>query len=188
MENQFEKLRTDCWDNALDCYALWYIYSVRVRKLEWWLRWTKILGILIPVFLGGLVTSYYQNEELMQWAIVITTPLALGQLLISTYLTISGADENYSKYVNLATEFNLLNSELVQLAMFPLKGLAENRSKYDVLIERKRGLSKSIVSLKDKELRMGMRSALRERRRSCAGCGETPISMDPSKCYVCGNF
>jgi mobilome CxxCx(11)CxxC protein len=38
------------------------------------------------------------------------------------------------------------------------------------------------------ELRYGMRAALRQQGKQCAGCGNIPISMQPTNCDVCGNF
>jgi len=38
------------------------------------------------------------------------------------------------------------------------------------------------------EERMGMRAALRQLEKPCAGCGEVPISLSPSDCDVCGKF
>jgi rRNA maturation endonuclease Nob1 len=42
--------------------------------------------------------------------------------------------------------------------------------------------------VKDWELRMGMRYALREFQKECVGCSETPTSMEKSNCNVCGKF
>lgn len=181
-------IRTDCWDKALDALGYFYIYSKRIEKLELWLRWTKVLGILIPVLLGGLVTSYFSNKLVLSIAITVTTPLALLQLLLSTYLAITGSDEKMSEYSTTAAEYALLNSEFEQLAKYPIEDEATYLNRYNVLLERERGVGKRNFNISDKERRMGMRYGLRQYRRGCAGCNETPVSMNPTTCDVCGNF
>jgi len=183
-----DKVRTDSWDKALDALGYFYIYSKRIEKLEGWLRWTKVLGILIPVLLGGLVSSYFSNKLVLSIAITITTPLALLQLILSSYLTITGADEKVSEYSTKAAEYGLLNSEFEHLAKYPLEDGTSYLNKYNVLLERERGIGKRNFNISDKERRMGMRYGLREYRRECAGCNMAPVSMKPTTCDVCGNF
>lgn len=188
MEDRFKKIRNDCWNKALDSFGFSYIYSKKIDSLNIWLRWTKVLGILIPVLLGGLLTSYFSNKYLINLAVWITTPIALTQLLISTYLTIIGADEKVNSYSTKSAEYSLLNSEFEHLAKYPLTDLQLLQHKVDILLERERGISKGNFDISDKELRKGMCAGLRNYRRECAGCGKTPISMNPTKCDVCGNF
>jgi hypothetical protein len=161
-ENLFNKMRQDCWDKALDSFAYSYIYSKRIESVDFWLRWSKVLGIIVPVLLGGIVSSYYSNQTVMYWALLITTPTAIAQLVVSTYLTVVGSDEKVKLYQSKSVEYSLL--------------------------ERERGISRENQNIKDKELRMGMRYGLRNYRRACAGCGKVPISMESTDCYVCGKF
>ena len=152
------------------------------------LKWTRVLGILIPVLLGGIVTSYYTDSQIMKLALFITAPLALIQLGLSTVLTVLGSDGQLSSYSRKSVEYNLLNSEFEHLGKFPDDNYESYSKKYEILLERERGVSKDNSNIKDKELRMGMRYALRNYRRACAGCGQTPVSMKPTNCEVCGNF
>ena len=114
-----KRIRTDCWDKALDALGYSYIYSKRIDKLNIWLRWTKVLGILIPVLLGGIVSSYFANDEVIKIALWVTAPLALGQLIISSYLQIIGSDEKVNSYSTKAAEYGLLNSEFEQIGPAP---------------------------------------------------------------------
>ena len=184
-----KRIRTDCWNKALDSLGYSYVYSKKIEKLNVWLRWTKVLVILIPVLLGGLVSAYYAtNPEILKWALAITSPLALGQLVLSAYLSVIGADEKVNEYSTKAAEYSLLNSEFEQLANYPIAEDKEYESKFNILLERERGTSKGNHKVSDKERRMGMRYGLRNYRRDCAGCGKTPVSMTPTDCDVCGNF
>lgn len=188
MEDLKKKMRNNCWDKALDSFAYSYIYSKKIQRINLLLRWTKVLGILIPVLLGTLLTAYYGNKNLLDLAIYITTPVAIGQLLISSYLTVVGAEEKVNSCIQKSVEYSLLNSEIEYLANFPDSNEQLFQNKYEILIERERGISKGNHDISDQELRMGMRFGLRQYRRACAGCNETPTSMKPTKCDVCGNF
>lgn len=187
-ENLFNKMRQDCWDKALDSFAYSYIYSKRIESADFWLRWSKVLGIIVPVLLGGVVSSYYSNQTVMYWALLITTPIAIAQLVISTYLTVVGSDEKVKLYQSKSVEYSLLNSEIEHLAKYPSLNFNEYSKKYEILLERERGISRENQNIKDKELRMGMRYGLRNYRRECAGCGKVPVSMKSTHCDVCGKF
>lgn len=187
-EEEKKKIKTECWDKCIDTDGYSYIFSKRIEKLEIWLKWSKVLGIIIPVFLGGILASYSSNQNILNIAVFVTSPFALAQLLISTYLTVTGADEAMSLYSSKTAEFMLLHSEFEQLAKFPPPNIEELNQKFNILVEREKGLSKDNYKLKDSELRMGMRYALRNKRRQCAGCNIAPISMKPTDCDVCGNF
>ena len=187
MENKKEKIRQDCWDKTLDSIGNSYIYQVKIKKINYWLRISKILGIVIPVFLGGVLTSY-KSENYLEILIIITTPLALFQLVLSTILTINGADENILKYSTKSAEYSVLESEFRQMARYPIENDNEYLKKYEILLEREKGIGKGNIEVTDKEKRMGMRFGLRELSRECVGCKKTPLSMKSTNCDICGNF
>jgi mobilome CxxCx(11)CxxC protein len=188
MENNKEKIRQDCWDNSLDAIGFGYIYQLKIKKINSWLRISKILGIVIPVFLGGVLTSAYNSENYLDIVVLITTPLALFQLVLSTILTINGADENILKYSTKSAEYSVLESEFRQMARYPIKDEFEYLKKYEILIERENGIGKGNLEVTDKEKRLGMRFGLRELSRECVGCKQTPLSMESTNCNICGNF
>lgn len=188
MENNIDKIRTDCWDKTLDAIGYSYIYLLKIKKINFWLRISKILGIIIPVFLGGVLTSTYNSPEYISLAIWITSPFAIIQLLLSTILTINGADENVLRYSTKAAEYSVIETEFRQMARYPIIDEFEYLKKFEILIEREKGISKGNLEVTDKEKRIGMRFGLRELSRSCVGCNETPLSMKTSNCDICGNF
>lgn len=188
MENNIDKIRKDCWDKTLDAIGYGYIYQLKIKEINYWLRISKVLGIIIPVFLGGILTSTYNSPEYISMAIWITSPFALGQLVLSTILTINGADENVLKYSTKAAEYLVIETEYRQMARYPNSNEFEYLKKFEILIEREKGISKANLEVTDKEKRIGMRFGLRELSRKCVGCNEKPLSMNSSNCDICGNF
>lgn len=188
MENLKDKIRQECWDKCIDSCGFSYIYSKKIESIEKWQKASKIMGIIIPVFLGGILASYSSSPQILEYAVKITTPLAIAQLLLSTYLMVTGADDTTIKASAKTVEYSLLHSEFRQLANYPDKSETEYKRKFDILLERENGIGKENFKVSDKELRMGMRYGLREYRRSCAGCNEVPSSMISTSCSVCGNF
>lgn len=188
MENNIDKIRQDCWDKTLDAIGFGYIYQIKIKKINFWLRISKILGIIIPVFLGGVLTSTYNKPEYIAIAIWITSPFALGQLVLSTILTINGADENVLKYSTKAAEYSVIETEFRQMARYPNSDEFEYLKKFEILIEREKGIAKGNLEVTDKEKRLGMRFGLRELSRECVGCKTVPLSMKSTKCDICGNF
>ncbi|MCU0350620.1 MAG: hypothetical protein MUF43_07300 [Flavobacterium sp.] len=188
MEDLKVKIRQDCWDKALDAVAYCYIYSKKIDNIEFWLKWSKVLGIIIPVMLGGIVSSYYSDKEIMGLSLKILTPIALLQLIVSTYLSIVGSDEKIMNYVTKSTDYNFLASQFEQLAKYPTENYDEYNNKYEILLTREREISRGNHIISDKEKRMGMRYGLRNFQRKCVGCKETPLSMNPTNCDICGNF
>ena len=188
MENNVDKIRQDCWDKTLDAIAYSYIYQLKIKSINFWLRISKILGIIITVFLGGVLTSTYNSPEYISMAIWITSPFALGQLVLSTILSINGADENVLKYSTKAAEYSVIETEFRQMARYPNSNEFEYLKKFEILIEREKGISKANLEVTDKEKRIGMRFGLRELSRKCVGCNEIPLSMNASNCDICGNF
>ena len=190
MPNQstIDTIRQDCWDKALDCIAYSYIYTKKISKLSPYLTWVKALGIIIPLLVGAIAGTYYTDPDIMKWALVITSPLAIAQLVLSTLLTVTGYEDKVTKYLTKSTEYSLLQSEFELVAKYPNSDFSEYQRRYETLLERERNLGRDNQDVTEKYERMGMRYGLRNYRRSCAGCGIIPTSMTPTQCPVCGNF
>jgi mobilome CxxCx(11)CxxC protein len=188
MEDLYTKIRTDCWNSALDALAFSYIYSKKIARIEVWLRWSKVLGLIIPVALGGMVSTYYSNKQVMDIALLVASPIAIAQLVVSSYLVAVGSDEKLISYMGKSAEYLLLRGEFEQLAKYPISDFGEYRRNFEILSERASGIGKGNFEIKDSEKRMGMRYGLREFNRQCVQCKTVPYSMKPTKCDVCGNF
>jgi mobilome CxxCx(11)CxxC protein len=188
MENLHNKIKVDCWNNALDSLGYSYIYSKRVAKIERWLRWSKVLGLVIPVALGGIVSGYYANQQVMIVALNSASIISIAQLVISTYLVSTGSDEKLINYMGKSTEYSLLSGEFEGLAKYPIDEFDKYKQKFDILVERGNGIGKGNYEIKDEEKRMGMRYGLRQFNRQCVQCEKIPYSMNATECDVCGNF
>lgn len=188
MKEYYDEILVDCWDKALQGYGTSYVYLKRIARLKRQIALSKATGIALPVLLGGMVSTYFQYQEVMAIAIAITSPIAVLQLVFSTILTVNGAEEKLVKFIELSTKNTYLSDNFKSLAKYPPKDFKELRARYDVLVERERNISDSDYDISDKESRMGMRYGLREFQRKCAGCKQVPISMNSTNCDVCGNF
>lgn len=186
-EDRIDRITVECWNRALDAFGYAYIYKRRISKIEPWQRWSKIVGILAPVSVGGIYAAYSTDVKLLAETLSVAAFVGLAQLIISTYLTIAGSDEKLNSYATLCTEYTILNSEFELLARFPYDNACEYQRKYEVALERERSLNRN-DDLSDKELRRAMRAGLRNYRRACAGCGDVPVSMSSTNCDVCGKF
>ena len=181
------KITVDCWNSALDCFGLQYVYSKKIQALQKWLNASKIAGVLIPVIIAGILGSSLYSPKLLDITIMIAAPFGLAQFILSCYLAVAGSDNNLMVYITRAEQYSLLASEYRRLANFPDFDYEVYLKKYDILVERERIASRGDY-LSEKELRKAMRFGLREFGKQCAGCNEKVISMKPTDCDVCGNF
>lgn len=188
MENMYGKIRSSCWTKAMQAFGTSYIYSKRIKGLKRLLNWSKVTGIALPVFLGGMVGSYYHDRQVMDWVLLATAPLAVAQLVFSAILTVNGTEESLSKAISLSVKNLLLSDDFKRLADYPPDKPKELKRQYSVLCERERVLIEDDPNISEKENRMGMRAGLREFQQSCVGCKMVPVSMKPTTCEVCGNF
>ncbi len=72
----------------------------------------------------------------------------------------------------------------------PPDNFKELDEKFEILNTRLKARTQqnSKHKLKEWELRMGMRYALREFQRKCVCCEEIPVAMISTNCDVCGKF
>ena len=189
-DHYYDVLRQDCWDNASHAFGTQYIYSNRSRLLSKLLKANNFLGIIVPVMVGGIVTSYSISDENLQIIIWTAATFSLIQLFLSVMSLSYKWDDSYAYYLESCTDNSTISNDYMQLAKFPPKKILEFKAKkqfidlkYDI---RSSGDSK--YPLSEKEKRRGMKFSLRNFRRSCAGCGIVPTDMNSTDCGVCGNF
>ena len=187
-ENVYNKMRSECWDKAMQAFGTSYIYQKRTKRLNFWLTWSKTTGFVLPVLLGGMVANYYEHKDIMDFSLLVVTPVAVAQLVFSAILTAQNVDANLTKYISLSTKNLMLSVDFKELGNYPPSTVEDLRTKFTTLVERERSLTEDDIDLTDKENRKGMRYGLREFQRPCAGCKNVPSSMSGTKCDVCGNF
>ncbi len=178
-----------CTEEAINEAGLGYIFSLRSRKLNFWLNLTKALTVLSVSAPGAIVLNYSVNH----WWVQIIVSLAI---ILSTYLTISSliqmalssdAKLNYyyesaAHHNQLMKQFSLLKSqdEWSSIYIYRFHELIGEQSIRDSQDER--------YNLTDRELRIGMRYGLRMFQKECSECKTVPVSLESTNCNVCGNF
>ena len=189
-KQKHDRLRQDSWNNALFSYGYGYLFSLRANRLNKKLNWITFLGIIIPVLIGGIVTTYGTESPILKYLLIVTAPLSIIQLIISVWSVVANWNTSYAYYLeSYLDNYNL--AELYEnLGKYPpddVDDLKTEMDKIDIL-RSNRDKQDSKYPLTDKEKRKGMRYALRKYKRSCAGCNIIPKDMKSTKCGVCGNF
>ncbi len=189
-EEPIERLRKLCWDRALTSYGTARIFEKRARRYKNLLRSLDFLGIIVPVFVGGIVLSFGTNLSLLPRILTIASILGMIQLVMSVLSLVMGwqdalvySEGSVSTNYRLSREYEKLGTNPPNtFASFELQfSLLEKENQLQEETDNKQGVT-------EKEKREGMRAGLRQFQRQCAACGEIPQSMRPSDCDVCGNF
>jgi mobilome CxxCx(11)CxxC protein len=189
-ENIKEKIILEASDKAFHAFGFSYIFENRIK---WYLKSINALkfsGIIVPLIIGSIALSYTQNPDVLIIAIIIGTPIIIIQLIISALSIVYKWDDELAYAFEANNDYNTLYDEYTILYKFPDLEITELERKYDVLLAKSkaRELQNSKHKLSEKELRKGMRYSLREHKKECIGCKQTPIGMTSTICEVCGNF
>lgn len=186
-------IRTQCWDKAVHAYATSYIFQRRARVLKRKLQLVTYFGLVVPIVIGLLVLGYGKFKEL---ALVISIGTAIGivQAAISLWSIVGEWVDQYSYAASSASANEALATNFRDLGKDLPATVDELRTLYgklQVADEAQRGKDVQ-QGIKGAEERMGMRAALRNFQRQCAGCKKVPTTMKPpkkpTKCGVCGDF
>jgi mobilome CxxCx(11)CxxC protein len=188
--NSYEAILQDCWDDSLHSFGTAYIYSNRSKLIGRYLKAVNFLGIIVPVIIGGIATSYSISPKTLNIILIVAAPFSIIQLILSALSLNYKWDDAYSYYLESANDNSQLSNDYKNLAKYPPDKLKDFKSKKE-LIDVKYSIrgsydGKYILSPKDK--REAMRYSLRNFQRSCAGCKIIPIDMISSDCGVCGKF
>jgi mobilome CxxCx(11)CxxC protein len=189
-EDLHSKLRQKCWDYALDSFGYSFIFDMRSAKYSRWIYWLNLTAVIVPVIVGLTAIGYGYNTEILKRCIAIAIPMTIIQFIFSLIAMFGKWDENLAYSYEASQSHNFLYTRFKRLAEFPLADVRNFTHEFNLLETEANGRSKQDIkySIKDWELRKGMRYALREFQRVCAGCDEIPLSMKPTNCDVCGNF
>lgn len=193
LENQNNSLDTilqDCWDDSLHSFGTAYIYSKRSKVVGSYLKTVNFLGIIVPMTIGGIATSYSISPDTLKTILFIAAPFSLIQLVLSALSLNYKWDDAYSYYLESTNDNSQLSNDYQNLAKYAPNKLKEFKSKKE-LIDVKYNIRttndiKYILSPKEK--REAMRYSLRNFQRSCAGCNIIPVDMISTDCGVCGKF
>lgn len=188
--NSYDPILQDCWDDSLHSFGTAYMYAKKSKVIGRYLKAVNFLGIIVPVSIGGIVTSYSVSPDTLNIILVLAAPFSIAQLILSVLSLNNKWDDLYSYYLESTNDNSQLSNDYKNLAKYPPDKLRELKSKKE-LIDVKysiRNTSDTKYILTPKEKREAMRYALRNFQRSCVGCKKTPIDMISSNCGVCGKF
>lgn len=188
-EQQITTYRSQCWDNAIHAFGTSYIFQQRARRLKTRLQWVNYIGIATPVLVGSLALSFGQFD-LLPFIITICGAIGVIQMFFNLWSLVSRWVEEHSYAISSTAANDSLSTRYKELGQNPPPRLSDLRQMYErlQLEDRSRRDQDHEHGIGDEERRMGMRAALRQFQRSCAGCQKVPTAMEPSDCGICGNF
>jgi mobilome CxxCx(11)CxxC protein len=190
LEQKYNGLRQDCWNESLQSFGKAYIFDKRAQRYSFYINLLKVFGIVVPVTVGATAIGYGFDSVLLKYSIALAIPLTIAQLIFSVCAIVYKWDDELSYSYEASQELSTLSDKFKRLAKTPPDDFKDFEHEFEILntIIKTRNQQSSKHNLREWELRMGMRYSLREYQRKCAGCGEIPKSMEPTKCDVCGNF
>lgn len=185
-----QTIQQDCWDNALHCIGTSHVFSKRAKSFKTRIRFMTVLGLVVPLLLGGTAAAYGQNSSILGIAITITAPVTIFQIALFGISLIYKWDDQFAYSLESQTDNRIISESFQNLAKNPSATLQQMQSDFDVIKakEQARTTQDDKYSFSKKENRLGMRYALWIMKRQCATCNQVPQSMTPTKCDTCGNF
>lgn len=189
-EQKILRLKTKCFDNSFHSFGKAYLFEKRAQHYNKLINWLTVLGIIVPVSIGATAFGYGLNNEFLKNLIAISIPVSIIQLLISIFSIVYKWSDQQSYAIETVQEHHFLSERFKKLGEFPPENYREFDQNFEILNTRlkTRIEQDSKHGVKEWELRMGMRFALREFQRECIGCKITPLSLEYSDCSVCGKF
>ena len=190
MTQEEKNLRNEAWEKAIHSFGKSYIFGKRAVFYNRWIRFLTILGIVVPVTIGATASGYGFDSEILKQTIKISIPLTIFQLIISVFSIVNSWSENLSYSLEATNDYGNLSEDFKKLGKNPPKKIGKLKHQLEILETKyySRSDQDSKLNLKDRELRKGMRYALREFQRECVGCEKKPLSMESTNCEVCGKF
>ena len=189
-EQLYDKLRTKCWNLAVHTFGMAYIFDKKAKRHSFYTNLLKVFGIVVPVTVGATVTGYGLDSEILKKVIALAIPLSIFQLIFSVLAVVYKWDDELAYDYEASQDLSLLSRSFRKLGELPPKKFEKLNEEFELLSTRynARGQQNSKHNIKEWELRMGMRYALREFQRTCSGCKKVPASMESTNCDVCGKF
>ena len=181
-------VRIECWENTWKCCATAFIFQERARHLRRRLQTLSFLGIAVPAAIGGIVMTFQSLEDgAIAIILSIAGALLVAQLVLSIMSLTSRWEDSFAYALKSAALNTKLRLRYERLAKDAPTDIAEQFSALqeddtELQIEdEKQGLTS------DERIR-GMRYSLLQYHKACIACNETPRSMTPTQCGICGNF
>ena len=183
-----EEDRGLCSDEALYCFGTAYIFEKRAARTRRLVRGLTFLGIVVPVAMGAVYTTFRLGTNILQVIVTIAGVLGLLQLVASVWSLVAGWNDQLAAYLESKAANYRLAESYGRLARCTTVSDTEFKLRLASLTAEN-GLRKELdlrVDLNEKEKRMGLRAGLRRFQRACVECRKIPRSMKPTKCRTCG--
>jgi mobilome CxxCx(11)CxxC protein len=126
--NNFDSILQDCWDDSLHSLER-LTYILKSKIIGRYLKANNFMGIIIPVLIGGIVTSYGITIETLNKILFFASPFSLFQLVLSVLSLNNKWDDAYSYYLESANDNSQLSNDYKNLAKYPPLKLNELKSK-----------------------------------------------------------
>jgi mobilome CxxCx(11)CxxC protein len=185
-----DQIKKECWDNSFHNLGTSYIFQERVKCYKILIKIITILGLAVPLILGGIVLSYGNKSIVLLIALLIAAPLSILQIALSGISLALGWDDKLAISLESQTDNRIIGEEFEKLAKFPPNNIDEFRMQFEIIKikDQSRKNQDDKISFSNREIRKGMRYALWIRQKECATCKIIPVAMTPTNCKTCGNF
>jgi mobilome CxxCx(11)CxxC protein len=185
-----DAIRQDCWTKAIHSFGTSQIFVNRMASTKNKLRLVAFLGIVVPVAVGGVVTAFGTNFKYLEVVLLVASTVGLFQLILSVWALVAKWEDRLGFAIDSMNENARLAESFKSLGQNPPSLERDLERDYAVLNAHyeTRQLLDNRECLTEKEKRFGMRAALRQFQKACAGCKKVPVSLEPTICDVCGNF
>lgn len=190
-EQIYDKVRGNCWDKAIHSFGYSYIFNLRINKYSRYNKALKFYALVFPALVGLIAFGYKtEHPEILDITITIAVPLTIIQFVFSILAITKEWDNELLYSVEASQNYNNLSDKFKKLAENPPQDAANLKQQFELIdvLYNSRNQQDSKHGLTEKELRRGMRYALREFKIPCASCNQIPNDMKSIKCGVCGNF
>lgn len=188
--NKSDSLRKESWNYAFYAFGTCWIFEQRARSLKLRLRLLNFLGIISPLLIGSLVLAFGTDFSLL-WIIILLASIAgIIQFILSGWALVAKWNDSFAYAIESISSNQHISDEFKSLAKNPPEIFKISEATFKLIdVERKaREAQDNKQGITEAEKRAGMRAALRQYRRECAGCNEIPKSLEPSNCPICGKF
>ncbi|WP_241285517.1 mobilome CxxCx(11)CxxC protein [Chryseobacterium arthrosphaerae] len=185
-----DQIRQECWEKATHCLATSYVFQQKAINYEKNLRINSMFGIIIPLAIGAIATTYGNNSNYLKTALFISSPFLVIQAILSGISLINKWDHNLSYSLESQTANRILADKFKNLAKYPPSDELELKQKFDILTteDNERTKQDEKIKFSIRENRKGLRYALMILRINCTICNSTPQNMEPTQCTNCGKF
>ncbi len=187
----YERIRRDCWDQALYAFATAVMYDRRARRLRRKIRLLQYLAVGVPLIAGTLFLAVGSKSEYLSGIIAAASILGVVQALLFVWSLGEKWEDTYAGDIEGKAANESLRRSYEILAKNPPATETEFRRLWEMVEVEKRVReaidNKALIDDKDK--RAGHRAALHQFQVPCVTCKTIPA--DPtlaSECPTCGNF